>query len=315
MRKLLLVAVLYLIACAGLGVWLADVAVKPLHRALTADAIARARAAAGEVGASMSDVSISADDRATLRGWVFTPAHPNGQSALVLHGVSGTRASVISYASILLRAGYTVLTPDARAHGASDGSVVTYGVLERDDLQRWIAWLRGRTSGCVHAFGSSMGAAQLLQVVDRPDLLCSVVVESPFATFREVAYDRVGQYVGIGDWLGRYPLRPAVELGLLTAQIRYRVDLTLADPMGHLQRTRVPVLLIHGLDDTNIPPRHAQLLMHASNPAAVTLWLVKGARHGKAWQADPKQFPTRLLAFFADHQQITTNAATATVAH
>jgi pimeloyl-ACP methyl ester carboxylesterase len=301
-RTVLIIAVVYLGICALAGVYLADVAVKPFHRALPADAEVTAARRVQAFGAELDEVTVSASDNATLRGWLFTPSHPNGNSVLVLHGVSSTRMSVQGHADLLLKAGYTVLTPDARAHGASEGTLVTYGILERDDIQRWIDFLRARTrsGGCVNAFGSSMGAAQLLQVVDRPNLLCSVVVESPFSTFREIAYDRVGQYIHVGDWFGRTVMRPAVEIGLLTAKLRYDVDLTLADPMEHLAHSRVPVLIIHSLADTNIPPRHARLL-EASHPHDVTFWLVEGARHGGTWKAEPIRFPERVLGFFAAH--------------
>ena len=146
-----------------------------------------------------------------------------------------------------------------------------------------------------------MGAAQVLQIVDGPGALCSAVAEAPFATFREVAYDRVGQYIKVGDWLGRTLMRPAVEVGFLTARLRYGVDLDLADPASHLLHTRTPVLLIHGLADTNIPPRHVQF-MHAANPAMLTTWLVDGARHVGAWKKEPKAYESRVLGFFAAHE-------------
>ena len=50
-----------------------------------------------------------------------TPARPNGAAAIVLHGVGDTRLGVLGQARFLLDAGYTVLTPDSRGHGASGG--------------------------------------------------------------------------------------------------------------------------------------------------------------------------------------------------
>ena len=38
---------------------------------------------------------------------------------------------MVGYAELLLAHGFTVLLPDARAHGASGGSLATYGLLER----------------------------------------------------------------------------------------------------------------------------------------------------------------------------------------
>jgi alpha-beta hydrolase superfamily lysophospholipase len=301
LKWLAALATVYLVLCTLIGIYLADVAVKPFRREMPANSLAAARAQLQPIGAEITDVSIEGLDRTPLRGWLYTPRRPNGHAVIALHGVSANRRSLISYAEMMLKAGYTVLTPDSRAHGSSGGLFASYGVLERDDISRWITWLRGRQTGCIHAFGSSMGAAQALQIVDGPGALCSAVTEAPFSTFREISYDRVGQYVRLGDWFGRTVMRPAVEVGFLTARLRYGVDFDLVDPAGHLQRTRTPVLLIHGLADTNIPPRHVQF-MHAANPTMLTLWLVEGARHVGAWRKEPKAYESRVLGFFAAHE-------------
>jgi alpha-beta hydrolase superfamily lysophospholipase len=318
-------AVVYLVLCAVIGMYLAEVAVKPFRREMPANALAVARTQLQPMGAEITEVSIEGSDRVPLRGWLYTPRRPNGSAVLALHGVSANRRSLIGYAEMMVKAGYTVLTPDARAHGNSGGSIASYGVVERGDIDLWIKWLRTREPGCVHAFGSSMGAAQVLQIVDGPgiasadavgaasalggavedrsarNILCSAVAEAPFSTFREIAYDRVGQYINVGDWLGRTLMRPAVEVGFITARLRYGVDLDQADPASHLLLTRTPVLLIHGLADTNIPPRHVQF-MHAGNPAMLQIWLVNGARHVGAWRKDPQAYESRVLGFFAAHE-------------
>ena len=327
LKWLTALAVVYLVLCAVIGVYLAEVAVKPFRREMPANALAVARDQLKPIGAEITEVSIEGGDRTPLRAWLYSPKAPNGSAVLALHGVSANRRSLIGYAEMMLKSGYTVLTPDARAHGASGGAIATYGVVERGDIDLWLEWLRDHQhgQGCIHAFGSSMGAAQVLQIVDGPgiasagadgaasalggavegrsarNMLCSAVAEAPFSTFREIAYDRVGQYINVGDWLGRTLMRPAVEVGFITARLRYGVDLDLADPASHLLHTRTPVLLIHGLADTNIPPRHVQF-MHAGNPAMLNVWLVDGARHVGAWRKEPKAYESRVLGFFAAHQ-------------
>jgi pimeloyl-ACP methyl ester carboxylesterase len=146
-----------------------------------------------------------------------------------------------------------------------------------------------------------MGAAQLLQALPDPTLFCDAVVESSFASFREVAFDRVGQRVGRGPWLGRTLLRPAIEIGFITARLRTGFDVSQANPARALRESRTPVLLIHGLADRNMPLRHAEALA-AANPEQVTLWLVPGATHVSAWAAAPVEYPARVLAFFASHE-------------
>jgi fermentation-respiration switch protein FrsA (DUF1100 family) len=98
---------------------------------------------------------------------------------------------MIGYAELLLANGYGVLMPDSRAHGQSGGALATYGLLEKDDIQRWIRWVQEHQHpGCVFGFGESMGAALVLQAIVSKPGFCAVAAESPFASFREISYDR-----------------------------------------------------------------------------------------------------------------------------
>ena len=62
------------------------------------------------------------------------------------------------------------------------------------------------------------------------------------------------------------------------------------------------MLLIHGLEDTNIYPQHSQTLA-ARNPRFITLWLAPGARHTAAFGAAPQEFPRRVLGWFSSHER------------
>lgn len=98
-------------------------------------------------------------------------------------------------------------------------------------MHRWFDWLAARQHPqCIFAMGESMGAAILLQAIKEERRFCAVVVESPFASFRQIAYVRVGQFVGTGTWLGKVALRPAVELAFLYGKITRGVNLTDASP-------------------------------------------------------------------------------------
>jgi uncharacterized protein len=306
-RAAIVVLAIYVAGAVALGIVLAELALHPGRRVLSADAEPRARGRVASVGGRLDTVEMTTRDRVVLRAWQFSPASGawNGHSVLALHGVGDNRESQVSMAVRLVARGYRVLTPDARASGISDGAYSTYGVIEREDIREWVAWLRTRQAeGCIHGLGGSMGAAQLLQTFDHePALFCDVVAESSFEGFREVAYDRVGQRVGTGPWLGRTVLRPAIEVGFLSAWLRTGVDLTDANPRRLLLRreSRTPVLLIHGLADRNIPPRHSQDLV-AANPDHVVAWFIPGGGHVGAWSAAPVEYPARVLAFFASHE-------------
>jgi dipeptidyl aminopeptidase/acylaminoacyl peptidase len=256
-----------------------------------------ADAVAARGGGSWQSVRIAAADRTALDGWIFRPERPNGGAAILLHGVGDTRAGVRDEAAFLLRAGYTVLTPDARGHGASGGETITYGVREAGDVHSWADWLFDNGGmDRLYGLGKSMGAAIVLESLAREPRFRAVVAEAPFSEFREVAYDRLAQKTSLPGAV----FWPVVNLGFVYDRLRYGVDLDRASPAAAVRTTGVPVLLIHGARDRNIPIRHSREL-HALNPASTVLWEVPGGHHVDALATAGDEYVTRVLDWFGSH--------------
>ena len=245
-------------------------------------------------------VEIVARDGVRLRAWMVAPAMPNGNCVLVLHGIADSRQSSIGFAPLFTRNHYTVLAPDSRAHGESGGDIVTYGVLEADDVRRWVDWLigSGKCRG-VYGLGESLGAGILLQSLTVESRFRAVVAECPYASLEEVGRDRVAALLPIPAAIGRVVDVPLIETALLYVRIRYGVDARQASPETAVRQTHTPVLLIHGLQDAKTPVRHSREIA-AQNPR-VALWLVPGAGHTMAWSKEPLEFPRRVLAWFEAH--------------
>ncbi|MBI2681987.1 MAG: alpha/beta fold hydrolase [Acidobacteriales bacterium] len=256
--------------------------------------------------ATLRDVTLTRDDSTILAAWLITPSNPTGDAVILLHGVTDTRAGVAGYGELFLSRGYTILLPDARGHGESGGELMTYGVLEAQDIHAWVDWLRkDRSPKCVYGFGESMGAAILLQSLKYETRFCAVIAESAFAEFREGAYDRVSEKVNVSVGITRTLFRPSVEAGIAYAKLRYGVDLGSASPRAAVAGSMTPVLLIHGIEDVNIRPRNSALA-YAARPNSTELWLVPKAAHCGAWSAQPQEFERRVVAWYQDHR--TTNA-------
>jgi hypothetical protein len=160
--------VLYLVAGAVLCEW----ALRPPKRPVAPNAEARV-------------VDITARDGARLRASLFTPKQWNGDAVLVLHGISDSRGSEIGFAHLFLARGYTVLTPDNRAQGESGGDFVTYGVLEAEDVHRWVSWLIDETHPHrIYGLGESLGGAVLIQSLAVEPRFSAIVAECSYSSLR-----------------------------------------------------------------------------------------------------------------------------------
>lgn len=299
-RYALLALTLYITLCTVGGIYLADGTLHPARRALTQEELTAARDSFRARDSDLSDATITTPDLITLRAWIIRPHHPNPEAVLLLHGLGDGRIGMTGYAQLLLAHGFTVLIPDARAHGSSDGPLATYGLLEKNDIHQWSDFLQTQLHPhCIFALGESMGAAQLLQSLDTHPNFCAVAAESSFSDFREIAYDRMGQPFHLGPWVGRTILRPLVEVAFLRARLKYHLNMENISPEDSVAATNIPVLLIHGQIDSNIPIRHSRRI-HARNPTT-QLWEVPNADHCGAISTAPQEFEHRLLVWFSPH--------------
>ncbi|HWX92296.1 MAG TPA: alpha/beta fold hydrolase [Terriglobales bacterium] len=288
----------YLTLSVLTGIFLCEATLHPARRPLSFDDQSRARELAPAHHATLHEASIQTFDHITLRAWVFTPDRPNSAAVILVHGLSDNRLGMTGYAELLLDHHYSVLMPDARAHGSSDGVLATYGLVERNDIHQWFDWLTASEHPtCIYGVGESMGAAQLLQSLAVEARFCAVVAESSFSDFREIAYDRVGQFFHTGPWLGRTAFRLAIETAFAYGRWKYHLDLTEVSPETAVASSQVPVLLIHGIEDRNIPVRHSRRIA-ARNPKVV-LWQVPNADHCGALSTAPGEFERELLQWFA----------------
>jgi fermentation-respiration switch protein FrsA (DUF1100 family) len=290
----------WLLLCAVIGVVAVEGALHPVHLPLSTRDEQHAATIVKENHAVLTDVDVVARDGAILRAWSIRPVPWNGDTVMLLHGQGDNRSGMLGPAEMLLRHGYATLLPDARTHGTSGGRIATYGVLEAEDVRLWFDWIQNsELPHCIDGLGDSMGGAELLGSLVAERGFCAVIAESAFATFREAAYDRLGQGFSTGPWLGRTLLRPALVMGMAYARVRYGVDLAQANPASAVAASRVPVFLIHGLADTNLPRRHSEMIKARNH--AVVLWEPAGAGHCGASTAAPAEYERRVVAWYANH--------------
>lgn len=106
-------------------------------------------------------VEITAHDGIRLIGHLHLAESPK-RTIIAVHGWRASwtgRFGLI--ADFLYENGCNVLYIEQRAHGASGGKYIGFGLLERYDVLDWIDWVNEQDFACfpIYLFGFSMGAA------------------------------------------------------------------------------------------------------------------------------------------------------------
>jgi uncharacterized protein len=312
--RILLILLLLPPILAGIAGWLvAPGFLHPIRREFTPDLIREADASFTHSGGHREDFNVRAPDGILLHGWIVRPDHPNGSWVLLFHGVADNRVGVIAQSEFLLRAGYSVVMMDARAHGASEGQLATYGWLERNDTRAIIDALRESELGpcltvplpgspCrglahIFALGESMGAGISLQSAGADPRIEAVVAEASFATLREASYDYAG--------LRRSPLLGKTLFAPFSWTLLYRGEKLTGLPVAEVSPVKAvatrpfPVLLICDEKDDALPCRHTERI-YAAAIGPKQIWEVPGAFHTAALGFQPAEFQRRVLDFFAN---------------
>jgi uncharacterized protein len=277
-RLLLRVMAYYAVASVTLAIVLVELAFHPVRIAITESQ--SAKAIASRFGGALEDVSLSASDHVQLRAWLIGPTGAKGDAVILLHGIGDNRQGMMGFAELFLSHGYTVLLPYSRAQGESGGTFPTYGVREARDARSWFDWLNDRQHPkCVFGMGESIGAAIVLQALKTMPF-CAMVAKPTFASFRQIVYIRVGQVFHVGSWLGRFVLRPSVELAFLYGRFTPGVNLAEASPEWSVVGTRIPILLIHRFGGHQYS---AQSIRDRSSPQPRQHGVMGGAKGGTLW--------------------------------
>ena len=216
--------------------------------------------------------STLAGDGVALAAWDCRAAGVRRGTVVYLHGVADNRTSGAGVVARFTKLGFDVLAYDSRAHGESEGDACTYGYFEARDLQRV---LEAVEVDPIVLIGVSLGAAVALQQAAGEPRVAAVIAAESFADLRSVAVERAPFFFTPGI------IRRAFALA--EQQADFVVDAV--SPVLAATRIQVPVLLVHGVLDSETPADHSRRVFSAlAGPKR--LILVDGAGHNGSLRAE-----------------------------
>ena len=141
------------------------------------------------------NVSITTVDGLTLHGW-YLPSQ-NRAAVVLAHGLGQNRNYMLPYAFHLVNAGYGVLLFDLRAHGESEGALLT---MHGDDVLAAVAFLQSRPEidlARIGVLGFSMGGIVIIEAAAHSSAIRAVLVDGPGPT----AFSDMPPAQTVSEWL------------------------------------------------------------------------------------------------------------------
>jgi pimeloyl-ACP methyl ester carboxylesterase len=229
------------------------------------------------------DVTFDAPDGVALKGWWVPATDPRGTVVLV-HGLNRSRIEMARKVPFLNRLGWNALLFDLRHHGASGGSVSSFGFFERQDVHAAIAFARRRSQGPVAVWGISLGAASALLAAAEDPGVAALVADSSYRSLRDTVSHHLTLFRRFRWWLRIVPTWPVTDevvywIGRRAGFDPDKVDLRAA--ASHLAGR--PSLFVCNSGDRRVPAEIAFELKAAAGPPSQVL-VVPGQSHGGAYR-------------------------------
>ena len=238
------------------------------------------------------EVSIKSFDGLTLKGRLYildekAPVH------IQFHGYRGQAVRDFSGGVRLpMESGHNVLLIDQRAHGKSEGHVITFGIKERKDVLSWIDFVKTRFGDDVKIAleGISMGAATVLMAsnFDMPNVK-AIFADCPYSSPKEIIL-KVSRSMKLPDFISI----PLLSFGaLLYGHFIWNSESAVAS----VKETKIPILIIHGRADRYVPIEMSRKIKEA-NPNII-LEEFDDAAHGMSYLVDMDRYK-RLVREFTE---------------
>jgi fermentation-respiration switch protein FrsA (DUF1100 family) len=203
-------------------------------------------------------VDVRTEDGEGLDAWWAPPPEPGRGVVLFLHGTPSTLADTVWRLPDLQRSGFGVMAIDYRGYGASTGVPSEAGL--RADARAAFDWISAAAPGSkIAVFGESLGTGPAVELArDRP--VAGVLLNAPYASVRRLFELRAPPLPY--RWLMRSPFDSESLIGQIS----------------------VPLMILHGTADPNIPITEARRLFAAAHEPK-TMIEIEGAGHLAAYDS------------------------------
>ena len=235
-----------------------------------------------------TDYQVTSYDGYVLNVEMIRNPVPSDKLILLSHGYTDNRFGSLKYTKMYLDLGFNVFVYDLRGHGENEPTFCTYSARERKDLAILIGDSIVRYQPEIFGIhGESLGAATSIACLEDKPQIDFVVADCGFSDISSVLK---------GGVRSAHLPEAVVSLASVCAKIRYGYSYDMMRPIDSLAENEIPILFIHGAEDSFILPKHSER-MQKETKGYSELHLIPGAAHAASILTAPAEYKEIVAAF------------------
>lgn len=225
-----------------------------------------------------------------LSGTFIPNPEPTTKTIVFVHGFMENRTVGLNYMSIYMQSGFNLLLIDSRDHGESGGDSVTWGNLEKYDLDQWISWVQQHfPNGTIGVHGISMGAATALlhaELNESNKRVAFYIADSAYSDFETLMELQINRYL---DSNNSEIAKILLQYANVISYFHSRSTFQQASPLRAVQHVTTPILYIHG-DADELVPAYMSLELQEATKGPSEVFIFTNSTHGSAIFDDQKSY-------------------------
>ncbi|GKX31625.1 alpha/beta hydrolase [Vallitalea longa] len=239
-------------------------------------------------------IEITSDDNLKLKAYYLKATEPSNKLVILAHGYT-SKGKDMGFLGKFYNEdlGYNILMPDDRGHGDSEGDYIGFGWPDRKDYVKWIELMIEKLGeNCeIVLHGISMGGATVMMVSGEklPEQVKAIVEDCGYTSvFDQLSYQFSRMY--------HLPEFPLLHTTSLLTKVKAGYNFWEASSIKQVEKSKTPILFIHGTEDTFVPYEMVNELYESCN-SEKDLFIVEGAGHGACYSTDKEGYENKVREF------------------
>lgn len=229
----------------------------------------------------------------SIRMYIIPAQRQTQRTVVLAHGYKDNAISMMHLGYMYHRQlGYNVVAYDQYAHGASQGDMIQMGWKDRKNLIMCAGKAQEMYGDTIILHGISMGGATVMMASGDEALPQSVRVIVDDCGYTSVWDEYQGE---IKNQFG-LPAFPILHVTNIVSKLVLGWSFTEASSVDAVSRTQVPMLFIHGDNDTFVPTEMVNTVFQTHHGKKAK-WLAPGSVHARSYHDYPDEYTQRVQDF------------------